>query len=177
MAQTTEGSQALFKVEPFESDESVRFESLSDLGDVEPGPFIASGTTRGAAIPELPARSYGTTRGAATLEDGLANIEAWKQAELARVQREYHETKAKAAEVRQRHYVKSLGTRRRVPRGPSRERRPGPCRIGGSRRSRPTSRARSPGDLAGDPDPPPRQLAASSRAYRAELGEYKGGDC
>lgn len=156
MAQTTEPPRALLgevtEVEPFESDAAVRFQGLDepDLLNFEPGP-VSYANVGGGAIPELP-RSYAPTHGAAMLEERFAEIEVWKQAELASAQREADEARAKAAEVRRRHHVKTLGDRLRAHRGPSRERRPGPCRTSGSRRSRSTSssRARSPG---GDGDP------------------------
>jgi hypothetical protein len=134
--------EAIF--EPFESDEPVRFQSLADLGDVEPGPIVPSGDTRGAAIPGLPAQSHPSTRGA-------AGIEAWKDQDLARVQREDRETLERAVEVRRRHHVKTLGARR-AHRGPSRERRPGSCRTTGSRRGAST-RSSSRGGDSGDGDP------------------------
>lgn len=152
MALSPDRSEAIF--EPFESEEPFRYQSLGEFGEVEPGPIVPSGDTRGAAIPELPAHSYVATRGAATLDDRLAQIEALKQAELARVQREHEARVRVAEEVRPRHHVKTLGARRRAHRGLSRARRPGPCRTSGSRRARSTSRARarSPGSLSGDPD-------------------------
>jgi len=141
----------LTEVEPFESGESVRFQSLADFGDAapvklptrpllqRPGDFnlvefapTSFANVRGAAIPERPT-SYARTRGAALPED------------------------APPAPPRQFRPVEAFGrrtvARRRVRPvlGRSRERRRGSCRTSGSRRTAAPTRA-GPSD-EGDPEP------------------------
>ena len=139
------------------------FQSLADF-DVEPAPLVPSGDTRGAANFDLPATSYVPTRGAADVDaerDRLAETRELKQTlDRDRRTRQWHYWTRVLRHARQRAATSH--------RGPSRARRPGPCRASGSRRSRSTSRsrARSPGSLADDPDPPSRHVAAASRLSR-----------
>jgi hypothetical protein len=144
------------------------FAALDELDLDNVASAVPMANVRGAAIPEPggrgyvatcgavdldpPATSHVSTRGAATPEERFAEIERWKEAELARVQREYEETKARADEVRRRHHVKTFGARR-AHRGPTRARRPS-CntRHKGSRRGAST-RSSSRGGDSGDPDP------------------------
>ena len=135
----------------------------SDLEDSELLPTL--GTTRGAAIPASPRLSY--MGGEITAEEAdlerieefrrcrFEEIEEVKRIGLEDAQRQYREAKERAAEVRRLHRIKRGIYHRH--RGASRERRPGPCRSTGSRRSRSRStsrsRARSPGSSSGDSDP------------------------
>lgn len=108
----------------------------------------------GSAIPQQAKPAY---RGGAILDEErgeFQRIEAWKEAELQRAQREYREAKARAAEVGRRHRFRTLGVRRQAHRGLTRQRRPGSCHATGSRRSRTgsrTARARSPGSKSEPP--------------------------
>jgi hypothetical protein len=126
--------------------------SVADLGDIESELIIPTGDTRGAAVPRP--RGIRHNGGAIPPENqDLATplADEFKRTELARVHREHRQRQEYFAEFRRRHYVKNLGVRRRVQRGPSRERRPAcNARVAGSRRSRTGSRsastrARSPG--------------------------------